>query len=296
MRLSKSWVIATKDFKVFLKQKKILYSITVAPIIVSILIPGVIYFAGQNKGGRLPATELRVLLPAFAFFYLILAGYIPTTIASYSIVGEKVEKSLERLLATPTTDSEILLGKGISAFLPSMGAILGGSVIFMVLMDLVTQPKLGYYYFPNWNAGLVFFLMVPLAVVMSVGWNVIVSSRVTDVRVAQQVGILLVLPLAGIYVGGELNLIQLGDTNTLLTIAGVLFAVDLRRPARHRNSRDRGRSDLEAAEGTPACNYFFSLFFFIGLALTLFSSPTTFSFRLGCPLPLVIRVRRLLLT
>ena len=228
MRLSKSWVIATKDFKVFLKQKKILYSITVAPIVVSILIPTVISFAGQNKGGHgVPATELTVLLPAFAFFYLILAGYIPTTIASYSIVGEKVEKSLERLLATPTTDSEILLGKGISAFLPSMGAILGGSVIFMVLMDLVTQPKLGYYYFPNWNAGLVFFLMVPLAVVMSVGWNVIVSSRVTDVRVAQQVGILLVLPLAGIYVGGELNLIQLGDTNTLLTIAGVLFAVDL---------------------------------------------------------------------
>jgi len=133
--------------------------------------------------------------------------------------GEKVEKSLERLLATPTTDSEILLGKGISAFLRSIGAILGGSVIFMVLMDLVTQNKLGYYYFPNWNTGLVFFLLVPLAVVMSVGWNVIVSSRVTDVRVAQQIGILLIPPLVGIYVGGELNLIQIGDTNTLLIIA-----------------------------------------------------------------------------
>jgi ABC-type Na+ efflux pump permease subunit len=228
LRLSKSWVIATKDFKVFLKQKKILYSITVAPLIVSILIPTVISYAGQSKGGHgLPATELTVLLPAFAFFYLILAGYIPTTIASYSIVGEKVEKSLERLLATPTTDSEILLGKGISAFLPSIGAIFGGSVIFMVLMDLVTQSKLGYYYFPNWNTGLVFFLLVPLTVVMSVGWNVIVSSRVTDVRVAQQIGILLIVPIAGIYVGGELNLIQLGDTNTLLIIAGILFAADL---------------------------------------------------------------------
>jgi hypothetical protein len=97
----------------------------------------------------------------------------------------------------------------------------------MVLMDLVTQSKLGYYYFPNWNTGLVFFLLVPLTVVMSVGWNVIVSSRVTDVRVAQQIGILLIVPIAGIYVGGELNLIQLGDTNTLLIIAGILFAADL---------------------------------------------------------------------
>ena len=89
----------------------------------------------------------------------------------------------------------------------------------MVLMDLVTQNKLGYYYFPNWNTGLVFFLLVPLAVVMSVGWNVIVSSRVTDVRVAQQIGILLIPPLVGIYVGCKLNLIQIGDTNTLLIIA-----------------------------------------------------------------------------
>jgi hypothetical protein len=70
-------------------------------------------------------------------------------------------------------------------------------------------------------------LLVPLAVAMSVGWNVIVSSSVTDVRVAQQIGTLLILPLAGIYVGGELNLIQLGDTNTLLIIAGILFAADL---------------------------------------------------------------------
>jgi ABC-2 type transport system permease protein len=227
LRLSKSWIIAQKDFKVFRKKKNILYSIIVVPIIVAILIPIVIDYA-ENRGGKTVApTELTVLLPAFAFFYLILAGYIPTSIASYSIVGEKVEKSLERLLASPTTDSEILLGKGISAFLPAMAGVLGGSLLFMAIMDLVTQPKLGYYYFPNWNTAVVFFLLVPLTVVMSVGWNVIVSSRVTDVRIAQQMGVLVILPLAGIYVGGELNLIQLGDTNTLLIIAGILAAVDL---------------------------------------------------------------------
>ena len=45
-----------------------------------------------------------------------------------------------------------------------------------------------------------------------------------------------------------------------------------------------------------AGDYFFLFFFLIGLALTVFFSPTDFSFRLGCPLPLVIKVRRLLLT
>ncbi|MGI0091099.1 MAG: ABC transporter permease subunit [Nitrososphaerales archaeon] len=157
----------------------------------------------------------------------MLAGMIPSTISSHSIVGEKVEKSLEPLLATSTTDSEILLGKGITAFVPPIAAILEGATLFMALMDLVTHSKLGYYFFPNWNAGIVLFLMVPLAAIMSVEWNVSVSARVSDVRVAQQIGILLMLPFAGIYVAGELDLIDLGVTSNLLIIAGILLVVDV---------------------------------------------------------------------
>jgi ABC-2 type transport system permease protein len=97
----------------------------------------------------------------------------------------------------------------------------------MVLMDLVTHDTLGYYFFPNWNASIVLFLMVPLAVIMSVEWNVIISARVSDVRVAQQIGILLILPFAGIYVGGELNLIQLGITSNPLIIVDILLVIDL---------------------------------------------------------------------
>lgn len=228
MRLSKSWIIASKDFAIFLKKRNIIYSILVVPLLVSVLFPAVIVLAGHSNGGTgIPAARLLILLPSFAFFYLILAGIIPTSIASYSIVGEKVEKCLEPLLATPTTDGEILLGKGISAFLPPIAAILGGSAVFMVLMDLVTQGTLGYNFFPNWNAGIVLFLMVPLAAIMSVEWNVIVSSRVSDVRVAMQLGALLALPFGGIYVSGELNLIPLGDTNNLLVIAGILSVIDV---------------------------------------------------------------------
>jgi len=88
LRLSKSWIIASKDFKVFLKKKKnIIYSILVVPLIVSFLFPMVIVFEDSNGKGGIPASELTILLPAFTFFYLILAGLIPTTIASYSIVG-----------------------------------------------------------------------------------------------------------------------------------------------------------------------------------------------------------------
>jgi ABC-2 type transport system permease protein len=225
MRLSKSWIIASKDFKVFSKKKNIIYSAFVIPLLAAIFLPVVIYYVELESG--IAASVLTYLLPALTFFFLILAGLIPTTIASYSIVGEKVEKSFERLLATPTTDGEILLGKGISSFLPPIGAILVGAAIYMALMDLVTHGILGYYFFPNWNAGIVFLLAVPLAAIMSVEWNVIVSSRVSDVRVAQQVGMLLILPFAGVYVAGEIGIVPLGNTGVLLTIAGILLVIDL---------------------------------------------------------------------
>ena len=157
----------------------------------------------------------------------MIAAYIPTPIASYTIIGEKVEKSLEPLLATPTTDGEILLGKGIAAFLPSLAAVLGGSALFMAVMDLVTRSKIGYYYFPNWNTAAVMFLLAPLAILFSVELNVIVSSRVSDVRTSQQLGALTVLPFAALYVSGELNLVDLGSLSNLLIIAGVLLVVDI---------------------------------------------------------------------
>ncbi len=141
MRLSKSWIIAAKDFKTYRKKKNVIYALFVPPFLIAVLLPGVIGYAGQRSTSRVSPAELVVLLPAFLFFYVILAAYLATPISSYTIVGEKVEKSLEPLLATPTTDSEILLGKGIAAFLPPLAAILGGSTLFMLLMDLTTKGQ-----------------------------------------------------------------------------------------------------------------------------------------------------------
>jgi ABC-2 type transport system permease protein len=225
MRFSQAWIVASKDFAVFVRKRNIIYSIFVIPFLVSFLLPAVIWYTLHEGSGAISTTELVVLMPALSFFYLILAGLIPTTIASYSIVGEKIEKSIEPLLATPTTDSEILFGKGFAAFVLPVASILGGATIFMGLTDVLTHDVLGYYFFPNWNAAIIFFLMVPLANVMSVEWNVLVSSRVSDVRIAAQIGSLLLLPYGGVYVAGELNLIPLGDTNTLLVISTTLAVI-----------------------------------------------------------------------
>jgi len=227
MRLSKSWIIAAKDFKTYRKKKNIISALLVTPFLVAVLITAVISYIGTRNSARTSPAELVLLLPAFLFVYVILAAYIATPISSYTIVGEKVEKSLEPLLATPTTDSEILLGKGVAAFLPPLAVLWGGSTLFMILMDLTTVGKLGYYYFPDWNTALVLLLLLPVALLMSVMVNIIISSRVTDVRTGQQLGALTIIPFAGLYLAGELNLIDLGNTSNLLIVVAVLIVVDI---------------------------------------------------------------------
>jgi ABC-2 type transport system permease protein len=226
MRLSKAWLIAARDFKIFRRVKNVWYSIIVFPVIISVLFPVVLEFAGRRSHGLTAAAQLPGLLNSFSFFLVIGAAFVPLGIASYSIVGEKVEKSLEPLLATPLTDGEILLGKAISAIVPTLVAMYAAAVVFMVGIDEVAFSKLGYYYFPNWTIATLLIVLMPVAVVMSVEFSIIVSSRVNDVRSASSFGILMLFPLLGIYLASETGIISL-DINSLLIISGVLLAVDV---------------------------------------------------------------------
>jgi ABC-2 type transport system permease protein len=225
MRLSKAWLVASRDFKIFRRQKNIWYSIIVFPVIISVLFPLVLEYAGRRAGG-IPAASLPSLLNSFSFFFAIGAAFVPLSIASYSIVGEKVEKSLEPLLATPLTDGEILLGKTLSALLPTLVALYLGSAAFMTGMDAVTFSKLGYNYFPNQTIAVLLLVLVPIAVVLSILFSIIVSSRVNDVRSANSYGILMFFPFLAIYLASEIGIISL-DINNLLIISGMLFVIDV---------------------------------------------------------------------
>jgi ABC-2 type transport system permease protein len=230
MKLWKSWVIARKDFATFKSQRYIIYSLIVVPLLISIGLPAVIWLGIGNAPippSQLPAVigGLNDVFNAFSFLFVFMAGLLPTTIGVYSIVGEKLEKTLEPLLATPTTDDEILLGKVVAAFLPSIIATYVGAVIFMVLIDAVTSTKLGYVYFPNWTIAVILLITVPLISILSTEFNVIISARVSGIRTAQQFGALIVLPLVGIYVATEIAFVSLTPAN-LMIISAIILVID----------------------------------------------------------------------
>lgn len=216
MKLWKSWVIATKDFNIFLKKKRILYTLIILPLLISVGLP--VMLSSMDK-----PIEIITLLDAFSYFYIILAIIQSSTLASYSILGEKIEQSLEPLLATPITDSELLLGKTISSFLPCIGVIYVCSLIFMVLSDAVTYNTLGYLFFPNLKMAFILLLAVPLSAVLSIQLNVIISARVNDVRTANQLGLLLEIPFIGVYILLVTNIATLNVINVLAIIAALIL-------------------------------------------------------------------------
>jgi ABC-2 type transport system permease protein len=111
---------------------------------------------------------------------------VPVTIASYSIVGEKVQRSLEPLLATPITTMELILGKGVAAALPGIITTWIAYCIFLVFARfLAASPRVfGVFVNPMWLVALL--VLAPLLTIMAVNFGLIISSRVSDPRSAEQ--------------------------------------------------------------------------------------------------------------
>jgi ABC-2 type transport system permease protein len=199
MRLWKSWIVATKDLSLFKRNKYILYSLIALPFLLGLLMPVIAIFSLQADVASLTEAQLTatatLLINLFTSYFVIIAAILPTIIASYSFVGEKLEKSLEPLLATPTTDGELLFGKSLASFIPCVGATYIGALIFAITIDAWSGINLGVLLVPNAYWAVVVGVVTPLVCVLSVEANVIISSRVNDIRAAQQLGAFVILPI-----------------------------------------------------------------------------------------------------
>jgi ABC-2 type transport system permease protein len=222
MNLETSLTIAAKELKVIRRKKSIIYSIIFLPLFLSIGFSQVIQSQIASSTG-IPSTY-ALGFNSLTYFFVVLSSILPASIAAYSIVGEKVEKSLEPLLATPTLDEEILFGKSVAAFIPPMLAIWAGASIFMAVSDYLSHNLLSFNYFPNWTAGVMLLLLAPLAAIMSIELAVITSSRVSDVRGANQIGSLMFIPFIGVFLAGVEGIFPFSIVDLLVISAIVLVA------------------------------------------------------------------------
>ncbi len=240
MRFDRVWEIAKKDMASVRKYKYVLYGIIVMPLLFAIVIPistlSPILAADIPSGGNLPVIvppgmDVRQAMVIWmsnmaVIMFMILPAFVPSVIASYTFVGEKVNKQLEPLLATPTTDAELLIGKGLGALVPAMAVSFASFAGMIVVVDFMTFPVFGYLLLPNLLSLVVLLVYCPLVALLSTSWCVFVSSKVSDMRAAMQLGPVAIIPVLGFYFLFLSGLLAL-DWLVLLAYALVLALASL---------------------------------------------------------------------
>jgi len=223
MAQTKILAIVEKEIADARKNKMIIISMALLPILLVALTLGTSYFMLRSDGGLdegdmgiIPSelaeydpvqAYLIMLNDQYMFYFLLIPMMMPVFIAAYSIVGEKETKSLEPLLATPISVGELFVGKSIAAVVPAV-ILTWLSYILLVIGGYIIMPKPVFQALirPVWFLGMV--LLSPLLALLSDFCGMIVSSRLNDPRAAQQVTGIFVLPIIGL---------------SLLVLAGKIF-------------------------------------------------------------------------
>jgi ABC-2 type transport system permease protein len=147
------------------------------------------------------------LLGQTQLFLLLIALVLPSTVSAYAVIGEREQGTLEPVLTTPATDTELLLGKAIAAVAPAVGLAWLLYVVFLVVVRIGAIPAVVEHV---WRADQFVgeLLLVPALAVLTIILGMMISARTTDMRVAQQLSGLVVLPMAIGYVFLSLGTIR----------------------------------------------------------------------------------------
>jgi ABC-2 type transport system permease protein len=114
----------------------------------------------------------------FGLMFLIMPLFVPTTIASYSIVGEKVRRALEPLPAAPVHTWELLLGKCLASLIPSLIITWGAAAVFVLALRLIVLSDRVYQVILGGGWWILLLLGSPSLALIMVAATVAISGRV----------------------------------------------------------------------------------------------------------------------
>ena len=156
-------------------------------------------------------------------FLLMIVGFFPISIslviALETFVGEKERRSLEPLLSTPLTNTELYIGKTLAAMIPPLVASYGGMLVYLsslVFGNLAWRP-------PTMLVVQIMALTTVQALVMVTG-AVVVSSQTTSTRAANLLASFIIIPMA-LLIQGESAIMFLAPDAESPNGIGALWAI-----------------------------------------------------------------------
>jgi len=228
--LRRALAVFWKDFLDLRKNRGMLASLFVLPAVMVVVPIGVVAAYARNPdeiGYRAMAEFYQRGFPVdgdpalfliektvadwFGLF-LLMPVFVPILISSQSVAGEKERRTLEPLLATPVTGLELLVGKSLASLVPAGIITWVSFAVFCVGVDVAAWPLLHQPLLPNgmWLFGMT--VVAPLFAFFGNGIAVLISARVSEARLAQQLSGIFVLPLIGLVAGQVAGYLRAGTT------------------------------------------------------------------------------------
>jgi ABC-2 type transport system permease protein len=151
--------------------------------------------------GSLPPSQMMpvLLLKSFAIFFLMMPVVFPANLAANSVVGEKVGRTLEPILATPISAAELMAGKALSAFIPSALITLTSLVLLAIGSFAATRSLVVLKTFAEPTFLMLFLVWTPLISLISICFTLMISSRAKDARTAFQLSAFGLIPILGLF-------------------------------------------------------------------------------------------------
>lgn len=246
--MNKIKTIVRKEWAEVFKNRMVIFTIAFLPLLMTAIPLGIIYgtrgmataTAGTTTDSGLPSEMTQSMCPSglsgrdclqvflvseFMMLFMLVPVVIPVTIAAYSIVGEKTTRSLEPLLATPITTVELLIGKCLAAVIPAVLATYAAFGIFALGSWIIVANKMLLMALLDVRWLIAIFLVGPLLAVMAVTFSLMISSRVNDPRVAEQVSMVVIVPVLAGFFGQVAGLFVL-NKQIISIVALVMLVLD----------------------------------------------------------------------
>jgi ABC-type transport system involved in multi-copper enzyme maturation permease subunit len=206
--------IFRKEFREYRRTGNIIATMAVVPLIFAIA-PLVDMFT----------TAASTLRQENLLLYMLgIPAIVPAVVAAYSVVGEREQGTLEPVLTTPIRREEFLLAKELAIIVPSLAisCLWYGIVIACVALF---GPAAGLSALLRASELLGLLLFTPLVAGWSIWIGIAISTRMTDVRAAAQLGALASLPAIAVSSLIAFNVVH-ATLGLALGLAAALLALD----------------------------------------------------------------------
>ncbi|HUF07608.1 MAG TPA: ABC transporter permease subunit [Candidatus Binatia bacterium] len=246
MRPALVWAVVVKEARDLLTNRLLLGAVVFPALVFAAIPTGIVAFIEVNDLdpqqlgqieqyiSQFPDLEPKLAAQGFIVlnfmaYFLLIPAMVPMAIATQSVIGEKTARSLEPQLATPLEVGELLVGKAIASATPAILATWAVFLLYGLANGLIAEPVLTRLIFNDvWRVAMV--SLVPLICLLSVLLGIIVSSRVTDARTAQQIGGFIVIPVIGVAIAGFFSgqaSFSMGQVMTGNVVVAVLIGIAL---------------------------------------------------------------------